>query len=440
MVGRAAGLASALMLCLSAKFLYQAGMLTFDSLTALWVLASLAPAHVALTGTKLRPGLWTLAALACGFGILTKGPVAPALVLPPLALWQFLDRRCVRLRPGDWALFAGIACGVAAPWFGAVLWRDPRAVLDFFWTHNLVRYLQPLDHQEPVWFYVLPVLVGMLPWSLLLFPLGRHLARRSIRTARRRPAALGFFVLTLVWCLAFFSLSGCKRQGYILPAFPLFALVLGSYVAHAVAWQRMMSWQPVRVHPGWNTLAHRATLATLGLAVCVGAAAGLRGIWTWPIAALWGLALSAGVIALARRGPSRLPWRTAGLCGLTMFALLLVAVYEVLPSYHRLFALRGQVRRHRDLTEDAALPVASYPKRWDSVSFYLQRDDVAAYSAERRADLIHDLRQQGRTLLFVKQGAALDDLLEALPEDLQFTPRGRAGAIVVPGIVHVKGK
>ena len=94
------------------------------------------------------------------------------------------------------------------------------------------------------------------------------------------------------------------------------------------------------------------------------------------------------------------------------------------------------MRRHHDLADDVTLPVASYPKRWDSVSFYLERNDVEAYSPQRRDELIEDLRKQGRTLVFVKQGPALDDLLGALPNDSEFTPRGRAGAIVVAGMVR----
>ena len=48
--------------------------------------------------------------------------------------------------------------------------------------------------------------------------------------ARRRPAALGFFLLSSLLCLVFFSASGCKRPAYILPAMPPLALALGCYL------------------------------------------------------------------------------------------------------------------------------------------------------------------------------------------------------------------
>jgi len=492
-VGRRAGLLAAVMLALSAKFLYQAGMLTFDSLTALWVLGSLASLHFSVFTTTssggrgrhafadptrgqqavrdhdesmpvagrfmlsrwwsrlqghregpakawrpaspaIRRGWLVMAGLACGLGILTKGPVALALVVPPVLAWQFLERRMPRLRLRDWSLFLGAAAIVATPWFAAVLWRDPQALAEFLWTHNLMRYVAPLDHEEPVWFYVLPVLVGMLPWSLAAIPLVRQLARRWSRAGRRRPPALGFFLLALCWCFAFFSLSGCKRQGYILPVFPLLALVLGTYVSNALPWP--VSLARLRVHPRWNLAGHRATLTTLALAIAVGVAAGLRGIWAPALVASWSIGCGAGLLVLWWRGPSKIAWRSGALCGATMFALLFTAVHELLPSYHRLFALRGQVRRHRDLADDRGVAVASYPKRWDSVSFYLMRDDVTVYTPERRGALIDDVRARGRTLLFVKQGPALADLLASLPPDLEFIPRGRAGTVLAPGLVQ----
>src|SRR5262245_28450505 len=205
-VGQAAAFASAVILCLSAKFIYQAGMLTLDTPLCLCVLAALAFAHRALAGAELRRGWWALAAVACGFGILAKGPVALALVAPVLACWQFVERRGVRLTISAWLVWVGIAALVAMPWFAAVGWRDPAALGDFFCVHNLVRYRAPIDHEEPAWFYVPALLIGMLPWSLLLIPLAGYLARRTRAAARRRPAPLGFFLLGLLWMVVFLSL------------------------------------------------------------------------------------------------------------------------------------------------------------------------------------------------------------------------------------------
>jgi 4-amino-4-deoxy-L-arabinose transferase-like glycosyltransferase len=42
---------------------------------------------------------------------------------------------------------------------------------------------------------------------------------------------LGFWLLAGSWCVLFFSLSGCKLPGYVLPAFPCLCLALGDFVA-----------------------------------------------------------------------------------------------------------------------------------------------------------------------------------------------------------------
>src|SRR5262249_2804457 len=159
-------------------------------------------------------------------------------------------------------------------------------------------------HEKPAWYYLPGLALGMFPWTLLLVPLVPYLARQASRWARRRPAGLGFVVLALAWCLAFFSLSGCKRPGSILPPFPLPAPLLGT------------------------------CLTRLSPRRC------LRRAWL------------GGAAALA--------------------AGLLLVNHWYLPDYHRQFGLRGQVRRHFELAR--SLPVVCCPKRWDSVSFYLERD------------------------------------------------------------------
>lgn len=437
-VGSWAAFAGALMLCLSAKFIYQAGMLTFDAPLGLFVLAALACSHVALRGSTLRRGWWLLGGVACGLGVLTKGPVALALSVPPLLAWQFFERRGVRASGRCWAVWLASAALIAGPWFVVIGWRDPRALGDFFWLHNLVRYLRPLDHSEPAWFYVPDLLVGTLPWSLLLAPLIGYLGKRSPAAGKRRPAALGLFLIALTWLVTFFSLSGCKRAGYILPAFPLLALVLGVYVANVIQWRIVADSLCRRVARAWAAWTHWVTMGALGVAMIMCGGAAVRGWWPWPVAAGAEVVLLSLLAGLWRHGPDRIAWRGGTTCGGVMFALLLLGVHLLLPNYHRAFALRGQVRRHHELAQDMDLSVASYPKRWDSISFYLERNDVEAYTPELRAAMIRDLQKQERTLLFVKQGESLDDLMSALPPELEFVPRGRPGGKVVTGMVQKK--
>src|SRR5262249_20635413 len=155
--------------------------------------------------------------------------------------------------------------------------------------------------------------------TLLLPGFGRYLARRSGRAARRRPAALGFFLLCFGWCLAFFSAAGCKRHTYLLPALPSLALALGCYLAVlAPPVARASFWQTV-----WqrgSRLAHHATLLVLvlGLVIpCVAIALGFVKLHVG--VALTALAL--GGVGLWLLSPRRLSW--AGCAVVTFLALYL---------------------------------------------------------------------------------------------------------------------
>jgi len=124
-------------------------------------------------------------------------------------------------------------------------------------------------------------------------------------------------------------------------------------------------------------------------------------------------------------------------CAGTVFVLMLLAVVHLLPAYHRRFSLRGQVRRHVD--EVAGIPVACYPRRWDSVSFYLERLDVQVYAAAEQEDMLADLARHERVLVFVKNRGYRDRFLAELPAALEFVPDGRQGSNVTSGFVCRKG-
>jgi hypothetical protein len=103
----------------------------------------------------------------------------------------------------------------------------------------------------------------------------------------------------------------------------------------------------------------------------------------------------------------------------------------VLPSYARRFSLRAPLRQQAGLCADPAVPVACYPRGWDSVGFYLRRSDMRVFTPAECDDLIALLRAQPSTVLVVKSDGALEDLLKALPGSVEFVPCGRRGGVTV---------
>ena len=339
-----------------------------DSPLCLFVVTAWATAHVALLTGSGR--WWLVSALACGLGLLTKGPVALVLVGGPVAAWLMLDGRvqrpsCVRSS----SLYLLVAGAVAAPWFVLLAIHDPAFLHYFFWFHHVERFLTPFDHQEPFWYFIPVVLLGMLPWSLLLPGLLGWLASRVETEAARRPAGLGFFLLTFIIGFGFFSAAGCKRPAYILVTLPPLALMLGVYIKPCWpgAWAWSARWSGSRrswpIAWGWR----RCCWAWSGAV-----AAAISGLIAWSSGASHGGSGGAGAWSdwryrptadlLGRHGPGRFPGdvrrRAGSAAGLQSSAS---------PTAIRC----GRKRWPPDV------PVVCYPRRWDSVSFYLQRGDVA---------------------------------------------------------------
>jgi 4-amino-4-deoxy-L-arabinose transferase-like glycosyltransferase len=219
----------ALFLVLMPGFTGMGRLLVLDGVLTFWVTLSLFAAARAAEGPRLRLGWWLVTALACGLGVLTKGPVGLVLLLPPLWLYRRLGGCTARIGRRGWLIFFAIIVAIAVPWYIAVCMRLPDFARNFFLVHNVQRFVQPFDHDRPVWFYLPVLLAGLLPASLLVLPLTRFLASES--AAARRCPALGYLLLAAGWCILFFSLAGCKLPTYILPAFPPLALAFGVLAA-----------------------------------------------------------------------------------------------------------------------------------------------------------------------------------------------------------------
>jgi hypothetical protein len=126
-----------------------------------------------------------------------------------------------------------LVAAVNLPWYAAIYQREPVFLKHFFWEHNVMRFLQPFDHLQPIWYYTPILLGGLLPGTLLLGSFCRFLFTSDESTAARRTQELGFWLLAGSWCVIFFSLSGSKLPTYVLPAFPCLALALGNFMARS---------------------------------------------------------------------------------------------------------------------------------------------------------------------------------------------------------------
>jgi len=202
----------------------------------------------------LGPGL-ILASVAVGLGFLTKGLVA--VVLPVLVVFVFLaiERDLgFLLRVRFWVV-AVIVALVTLPWFIPFCARDGgRLAHGFVVVHHLQRYVKGFDHLRP-WHYYLWV------YPLITFPFSVALPLALGLTIRRWQQPEGRS-LRLLWALAlipaaFFSLSACKRDLYLLPSFPAVALLS--------IWALDTASRDAALLPRWLSRLQRATMTLCGV-------------------------------------------------------------------------------------------------------------------------------------------------------------------------------
>jgi 4-amino-4-deoxy-L-arabinose transferase-like glycosyltransferase len=452
LIGDRSAFLGALILTLSIGFTMCGRYLILDSMLTLFVTASLligilaiAPTSVAelarvqtsvvdeatrptrslriLRDSWLRPrqsiansgihlSSWMLAALCCGLGMLTKGPVAVLLVVPPLFAYAWLVRSELARRWQPWMLFAAVVLAVNLPWYVAMILYVPDFAHYFFWEHNVGRFLSGSNHPAPLWFYAPVLFLGWMPWGLLLFPLARFLASRTAEFRRQRPVAVGFLMLWAAWCLAFFSISSGKLPTYIVPCFPAIGLLLGHYL-HCTHSPFAVGQHLDRVRDLFGQGTVYITCAGVIFAVVMWqlgleslpAAAIHAGIW----AVLAGL-----ILATRHRLAPRLSW---GIFCIVALATTWEASHRLVPAWAFNESI---VRPDSELDaemEDRSIAIACLEHAPGSIPFGLNRNDVAILHFDQPQEIAEFAAAARSGYLVVDESVEESQLRFVLPPD-----------------------
>jgi hypothetical protein len=216
------GRRAALVLVTSAGFVCLGRYGSLDTLLTWWITLGLVAAERA-TAEPDRRGPLLVAAAAAGFGMLTKGLVAPLFIGGvPLVHAYLAGRRLPPMRALAIALLVFVV--VAAPWYVAIGLVDPAYLREFFLVHHLKRFASTgtTYHAGPWWYYGPALALIFLPWSAFL-PVTLGIA------ARRQDAAIRYCLCWAAIVVGFFSCSHGKLATYVLPALPPLAVL----TAHA---------------------------------------------------------------------------------------------------------------------------------------------------------------------------------------------------------------
>jgi 4-amino-4-deoxy-L-arabinose transferase-like glycosyltransferase len=173
---------------------------------------------------------WMIIAwLAAALAILSKGIVVGVLAGASLVIYSLVERDVRPWRRLHLAVGLPLFLIVCAPWFIAVSLRNSDFAEFFFIHEHFARFLTTVHNRtEPPWFFLPPLLLGVLPWGLALIGGCARAWRDPGPTALFKP--LRFLLIFAVFTLVFFSASGSKLAPYIQPMFPPLAAILGAYV------------------------------------------------------------------------------------------------------------------------------------------------------------------------------------------------------------------
>jgi hypothetical protein len=122
--------------------------------------------------------------------------------------------------------------GIVASWivFAALRGPDTYSVWGAFEKHVLSRAIHGMHHKQPPWYYLTVLPVQLLPWSALV-PGAILLAWR-----RRNDATDRFLLVHAIFVCVFFSIWTEKRDLYVLPAYPAFALLASRLLVAGNRW------------------------------------------------------------------------------------------------------------------------------------------------------------------------------------------------------------
>lgn len=342
LAGRDAALLAVGVLLSSPYFLGMGGVVTLDMGLTAWTTVAVCAFLLAAAGPPGERRRWMLIAWAgMALAVLSKGLIGIVFPAAAVFLHCLVHRDWRLLARLEWARGAALFLAITVPWFVLVSAANPEFPRFFFVHEHFERFLTKTHRREEPWWYFWPILfAGFLPWMLALVP-------AAVEGWRREAAAAGFpwRRFALLWSgfiLLFFSASGSKLPAYILPVFPVFALVLGDWLARAEA-RRL-----------WKMVAIVAPLLAVAIAFAWGAPERARNAWTrelyaaarpWILAGLAVLAVTLAAAALRLRAGRKAGALAAIVAASLLFIDFVEDGYERLAPRQSGFQVAETIRR-----------------------------------------------------------------------------------------------
>ena len=199
----------------------------FDSLVSFFVLLAIWSLLKIIFFSQKK--YWCLFSMAICLGILAKGPVLFIHIIPLAIIMPIILKKNVN----GWylKLFLFTTLGIIL----SLIWLIPSTYLADSNYRNAIFYDQHIGrifsnenkkitfHHQPIWWYVLLIFVGFLPWiaSRSFF---KWSMIKNIDTNQK------FLIIWFLLPFIIFSLISAKQLFYLLPEFSALALLLASFI------------------------------------------------------------------------------------------------------------------------------------------------------------------------------------------------------------------
>jgi 4-amino-4-deoxy-L-arabinose transferase-like glycosyltransferase len=199
------------------------------------------------------------------------------------AIWRRARAMAPDFPAATWSMrpltLAAIVLAIAAPWYVLAGIRTHGEFWNvFLWQHNVqyILHSQQGHAGSGLYYYPLALIIGFFPWTLALALGGRD----AVRAIRRGEAGSRGFALALTWSAVWFivmSLVGTKLPHYIVPAYPMMALMAGNWISNWIATSHAAANQtdaiecilPLQSAERWIRVS-LAALALLGIVMAIG--------------------------------------------------------------------------------------------------------------------------------------------------------------------------
>jgi len=353
----------------SPYFLALGGVVTLDMGLTAWTTLAVCGFLLAHAGPESERRRWMLVAWGgMALAILSKGLIG--IVFPSAVIFFhcLINRDWALLKRLEWLRGGALFLAITVPWHVAVSMANPEFAHFYFVHEHFERFLTKSHRREEAWWFFWPILFGgFLPWALMLVPAAwqgwrvEGLARPQANPGLAAQTTFPWRRFAILWTLlimVFFSVSGSKLPAYILPVFPIFALVVADWLIR----------QPAETL--WKYLAPIAVVMLVVMAFAWGAPDRTKSAWTrelylsarpWLVAGMGVLTL--GIVFAAWRLRKGFKW--SALFFLVGASVLFVDFFE--DGYEAL-----SPRQSGQIVAEKIVPLMKPDTRIYSVKYYDQ--------------------------------------------------------------------